>query len=347
MDEMEIQKEKTSKSIQIISALRDELELDIQKQGDSSHELESELIELEKRLSMLETTDKNISLFSPYENKKKEELTIRNRLMQIHESLNEDKQEMEQYSEKKEKYELVLECLYNYFHAIESDLDKEINVKQEEYNGNQILNTQEMERQRIARDLHDSTVQNLTNLVHKTELCLKIFDLDSIRVRLELATMIDEIRSIIDSMRRIINNLRPMSIQDLGLVPTIEKYIGKYMHDNQIQVKFNANIVNERISSVISLSLYRIIQEACNNIAKYAKATTCKITLCTKESNVELTIEDNGIGFDSKNLKSKKSNENNGFGLSIMKERALLLGGTIEIKSKKNKGTLICVSIPY
>lgn len=219
----------------------------------------------------------------------------------------------------------------------------------EEVNGLKLLEIQEIERKRIARELHDSTVQNLTNLVHKTELCTKLVDLDPIRAKLELQTMINTIKTTINDMRNIIYDLRPMSLEDLGLVITVKRYIKQFIDSTKIKIVLNVENERQINSDIIDLTLFRIIQEACNNAMKHARATVIYIDLKYKENSIELIIEDNGCGFEQHICKEEQYVSNNslsGFGLPMMKERVGLLSGKLEIVSAINKGTKISVCVP-
>jgi two-component system, NarL family, sensor histidine kinase DegS len=211
--------------------------------------------------------------------------------------------------------------------------------------GLSILEAQEIERQRIARDLHDSTVQNLTSLVHKTELCNKLIDIDSIRAKLELTTMSHTIKTVINDMRGVIYNLKPMSIEDLGLTVTVERYAKQLMSTNNITVFVHANDETKDILPVINLTLFRIIQEACVNVLKHAKATMISIDICYKEQGVIVIVKDNGVGFDKSEYNGSLEHSSS-FGLSIMKERISLLSGNLDVQSEKGKGTIITVSAP-
>lgn len=219
----------------------------------------------------------------------------------------------------------------------------------DDVNGLKLLETQEIERKRIARELHDSTVQNLTNLVHKTELCTKLVDIDPIRAKLELQTMISTIKTTINDMRNIIYDLRPMSLEDLGLVITVKRYIKQFIDSTKIKVVLNVENEKQISSDIIDLTLFRIIQEACNNAMKHAGATVIYIDLKYRENCIELIIEDNGCGFEQYMRKEDQYVTNNslsGFGLSMMKERVGLLSGKLEIASAINKGTKISVCVP-
>lgn len=212
--------------------------------------------------------------------------------------------------------------------------------------GIKILEQQENERQRIARELHDSTVQVLTNLVHKTELCTKIMDVDLIRAKLELEIINNTIRYTINDMRNIIHDLRPMAFDDFGLDVTLERVISQIKANTDIQIHVDVVGKKKPLSSVVSLTLIRIMQEACNNSIKHSDAENIYITFSYEEDSVTLSIRDDGKGFEVKNAEQRKESQNKGFGVSIMKERALLLSGDLKITSGKNKGTQIMVTVP-
>ncbi|TCK86781.1 two-component system sensor histidine kinase DegS [Natranaerovirga hydrolytica] len=211
--------------------------------------------------------------------------------------------------------------------------------------GIKILQAQENERQRIAREMHDGPAQSLTNLIHIIELCIKLIDRDPVRTRLELQSLKNVIRNTIDDTRRIIYDLRPMSLDDLGLSVTIERYIERIKENNDFEIKFE--VVNDEydVKQIINLTLFRIIQESLNNITKYAKASMVNIVITYNEDSIEVLIEDNGIGFDI-NKSVCNADISKGFGLSMMKERVYLLSGEIDIKSQINKGTKFYIKVP-
>lgn len=213
--------------------------------------------------------------------------------------------------------------------------------------GLNILELQEQDRQRIARDLHDSTVQNLTSLIHKCELSTKFVDIDPVRTRLELLTISNTLKSVINEIREIIFNLKPMSLDDLGLIMTIERFINQLMNHHDIEIKLKYNEERNDILPVINLSIFRIIQEACNNAIKHANAKCIEIDIKYDENHINITIKDDGKGFDTNEIKERITQDYTGCGLSIMKERVYLLSGTLDIQSKINKGTIINISVPY
>lgn len=212
--------------------------------------------------------------------------------------------------------------------------------------GVKLLKTQELERKRIARDLHDTTVQNLTSLIYKTELCGKYVDVDNIRVKLELEIMKKTLRNTIQDMREIIYDLRPMNLDDLGLISSIERYIDQAMRSSGIIIHFEVEEEKFKFNKIVSSTLMRIIQEATNNVIKHSKADTLNISIRIDESNIILTIEDDGVGFDSNKFMNNSSKITSNFGLSVMRERVNLLSGDMSIESEKNDGTKIIITVP-
>ena len=213
--------------------------------------------------------------------------------------------------------------------------------------GLSVLNAQETERSRIACDLHDTVVQNLTSLIHKTELCIRTVDTDPIGVKLDLQIMIQNIRSTVDDIRAIIYNLRPMALEDLGLETAVRRYLNQFEQLNRVSTSFEYHCDTIELStSVVSITLFRIIQESCSNAVKHGKAKSIQVKLVQKKDEIHLTIKDNGCGFDQNALSVKDRKDKTGFGLSIMKERVCLLAGQVMIDSKKGKGTTIQVTVP-
>lgn len=153
--------------------------------------------------------------------------------------------------------------------------------------------------------------------------------------------------SLID-VRRIIYDLRPMSIEDLGLIPTLEKYIEKFSLESDIQVNFQIIGVKRDIQDKnVTLTIFRIVQEALNNIRNHSNSKTAEVVIEFLPLRLVLKVSDRGIGFDSNEIKVDMDDTTGGFGLFSMKERIELLDGTLDIDSRVGKGTTIRVTIPY
>ena len=209
-----------------------------------------------------------------------------------------------------------------------------------------LLETQENERQRIARELHDSTVQNLTSLVHKTELCSKLMDTDIIRCKLELSSMGKILRDIIEDTRNMIYDLRPMSFDDIGFNITVERFIDKIKSISGANVYFKIEGTPYPIKSVVGITLLRVIQEACNNAIKHSGASLIQVKLIYERERFTVQIDDNGKGFIVEKNTNVSREDNSGFGLSMMKERLFLLSGELVIESAPDKGCSVKAYIP-
>lgn len=219
------------------------------------------------------------------------------------------------------------------------------NINQRNILGKKIIQVQEEERQRIAMDIHDGPAQSLTNAVIKTEVCERLMDIDTSGVKAEIQELKVILRDSIKDIRRIIYNLHPMALDDIGLIPTIKRYINNFQNDTDIEVDFIIISQIDIDDKIKKVALFRIVQEALNNIQKHSGATMVKIKMEFTMKNLFLVIEDNGIGFDTEKLKANDRSEC-GFGLFNMKERVELLNGKLEIRSKNNYGTKIIVNIP-
>ena len=209
-----------------------------------------------------------------------------------------------------------------------------------------LLETQENERQRIARELHDSTVQNLTSLIHKTELCLKLMDTDTIRCKLELTSMSKILRDVIEDTRNMIYDLRPMSFDDIGFDITVERFLDKIKLISGTNIAFSIEGRTYPIKSVVGITLLRVIQEACNNAIKHSDATSIQVKLIYNPSRFTVQIDDDGKGFKINLDENVSREDNSGFGLSMMKERIFLLSGELEIESSPGKGCCVKAHIP-
>lgn len=206
----------------------------------------------------------------------------------------------------------------------------------------QVLDVQEKERHRIARDLHDSSLQNLTHLVHKIELSSMYIDEDPIKAKLELATVNKTLKSVIQEIRNTIFDLRPMSIDDLGLKESLERLVDKMRQNSKLEIDSNIEDINYN-NSLVLINIFRIVEECLNNAIKHSNGTKVFFQIRRKNNDCVIIVSDNGKSFNTENVLSK---ENGHFGLGILKERVEILSGTIDIDSKPRQGTNIRIVIP-
>lgn len=285
-----------------------------------------------------ETNDPNYESFTP------REVNVRNR-QKINELEQEQKELVDQINEVRTSISDI-DCQINEINSV-IKVVKENERPELDNNRFELLETQEKERQRIARDLHDSTVQNLTSLIHKSELCIKLIDLDPIRCKLELTSLNKILRDIIDDTRNIIYDLRPMTFDDIGFDVTVERYLDK-LKKSYSNRNFLYKVEGEsyKINQIIGITLFRIIQEACNNSIRHGEASNINVLLSYHKDKLLLTVTDDGKGFDISTIPKSSRSDNSGFGLSMMKERIYLLSGTLDIQSELGKGCVVLVEIP-
>lgn len=216
-----------------------------------------------------------------------------------------------------------------------------MNSKTKSYNN--YLQVQEIERKRIAQELHDTSLQNLAHTIQEIELTKLYMDHDTIRAKLELSNISIDLKNIIDDIRQTIFNLCPMTLDDLGFNNAIERYLDGIK--KQYNFNLNTNIDNISIDySNTALNIYRIIQECISNIINHAKANNISIDIKQTNNYIIIIINDDGIGFNVDMVMN--SEKNNHFGLLIIKERIELLNGTYDIISKEQEGTKINIKIP-
>jgi signal transduction histidine kinase len=204
--------------------------------------------------------------------------------------------------------------------------------------------TQEEERKRIARDLHDELGQSLTALRLALESVRAVIpaDLDEAHRRLDEAR--DLTGAMLADLRRLMLNLRPSMLDDLGLRSALRWYVQAHLEPAGLKVQLDVDLKDAaRLPPPVETALYRIVQEAGTNILRHAQATTVRIGLTRQAERIRMVIEDDGRGFDPARVRPTGPA---GLGLLGMTERALSLGGTLWIESRPGAGTRVHVELP-
>jgi len=210
----------------------------------------------------------------------------------------------------------------------------------------QLINAQEAERKRISQELHDEMGQALTAMsinlsVIKREMPPQLTPMIGERLE-ETALLADQ---TLEQVRELALNLRPSMLDDLGLLPTLRWYVGRYAKRVRLKVKLEAVDIEERLPREMETVLYRMVQEALTNIAKHAQANRVHIRLKRKGFTVSVLIEDNGRGFDTDEVAARERSER-GAGLLGMRERVSNLGGSLSIQSRPGQGTQLSAELP-
>lgn len=206
-----------------------------------------------------------------------------------------------------------------------------------------VMDVQEKERQRIARDLHDTSLQNLTHLVHKVELSSLYIDQDPVKAKLELATIESGLRKVIDDIRNRIYDLRPMTFDDLGLREALCNIFSFLNQDGKFEILTDIDEIQDGFSEeerdFFLIMIYHIIKECVLNAIKHSSGNRIEVSLKEDEKAYLIKIKDNGTGFDIKEAAKKDRH----FGLLVVEERVFLLGGEMRIDTQN--GTTIEIEI--
>jgi two-component system sensor histidine kinase DegS len=196
-----------------------------------------------------------------------------------------------------------------------------------------LVNAQEAERQRLSRQMHDGPAQALSNFILQTEIAMRLLDMDPVQAKAELNNLKAAAMGTFQKVRNFIFELRPMMLDDLGLVPTIRRYADTF------NVTVSGN--ERRLEPYLEVMIFRAMQELLGNAARHSQATLIKIQVDMGESTLKMSVEDNGKGFDA-----DVAGKEGGLGLKIIRERVEMLGGSFEIDSAPGKGSRITVTVP-
>lgn len=205
-----------------------------------------------------------------------------------------------------------------------------------------IIETQEQERQRLVRQLHDGPAQSLTNLILQAEICERLFDHDASRARSELGNLKTAVTGTFQKVRDFMFDLRPMMLDDLGLVPTLKRYVDSFSEKSSLPITLTVTGTERRFAGYKEMALFRIVQDLLSNVRQHAHASRAQVLLDLTEDAVRVTVEDNGSGFDvNEALAAKK-----GIGLSTLRERVEMMGGQVQIDSAPGRGTKVGLILP-
>lgn len=210
--------------------------------------------------------------------------------------------------------------------------------------GMSIIRAQEEERRRVAREIHDGPAQMMANIVMRAEFCLKLLEVNPARLKEELNALRELVRQSLQDVRKIIFDLRPMVLDDLGLVAALKRYVVDFREQYGINAEFSFFGQDRRLPVSIEVTLFRIAQECLNNVRKHAAARSVGVKLEILPERVNLLIRDDGKGFDLEKVKSSSRPE--GYGLINIRERAQLLNGSVQINTAPGKGTSVYVTVP-
>lgn len=207
-----------------------------------------------------------------------------------------------------------------------------------------LITAQETERQRLSREMHDGPAQALSNFIVQAEIATKLFDIDPAKAREELDKLKSSAMNTFQKIRNFVAEIRPMMLDDLGLVPTLKKHVATIKEETAINVSLTINGAEKKLEPYLEVFLFRSVQELVNNAIKRNQNDTSlqiEIVLTLDSNRVILSVKDNGKEFTAEELKSE-----DGLGVNLIEERAGLLGGTFSIQTTNAASVDVTMSIP-
>lgn len=207
-----------------------------------------------------------------------------------------------------------------------------------------IIEAQEQERQRLVRQLHDGPAQSLTNLILQAEICERVFDTDAKRARSELGDLKTAVTGTFQKVRDYMFDLRPMMLDDLGLIPTLRRYVDNFNEKSGVPAVLTITGSERRFTPYKEVMIFRAVQELLANVRVHAHATRVQVLLDVGEDAVQVVVEDNGSGFNVGEVFG--SQPQRGIGLGALRERVAMLGGELKIESAVGRGTKATLQLP-
>ena len=212
----------------------------------------------------------------------------------------------------------------------------------------QIIKAQEDERLRVSREIHDGPAQEMANLVYQASICERLVDTHPDEAKKGLQELRRQIRACLSNVRQIIFDMRPMSLDDLGLVAALRQLVDKLAERQGMEIEFQVKGQEFPLEKHVEVTLFRIVQEALGNIRRHANVQEGRLRLLYAPGELSVLISDEGIGFDIDEVEQERAaREGEGhFGLLGMEERAKLIGAVLSILSEPGKGTKIHIKLP-
>ena len=204
-----------------------------------------------------------------------------------------------------------------------------------------IIQAQEVERQRLSRQMHDGPAQALSNFILQTEIAMRLFDIDQDKAREELYDLRRSATSAFQQVRDFVFELRPMMLDDLGLVPTLKRYVEAFKEQTGKSARFSVTGVERRLESYIEVIVFRAVQELMGFAVRQSQANHITVQMDVADTYIKVAVEDDGTGVDVDTIL-----ESSGMGIKAIKDRVELLGGNMDIDSQPGKGCHIMFQIP-
>lgn len=203
-----------------------------------------------------------------------------------------------------------------------------------------LIQAQEAERLRLSRQMHDGPAQALSNLILETEIAMRLFDVNKEKAYQELGSLRDSASKTFQQVRDFIFELRPMMLDDLGLIPTVKKYTSAVQDHTGQTIRFGVTGPERRMESYMEVMIFRAIQELMRNAINHSQSNHIDVQIDVGDTFVMVKVEDDGIGFEVEDLEDSQ-----GMGLNVIKERVDMTNGDFNIESTIGEGTKVAFTV--
>jgi two-component system sensor histidine kinase DegS len=208
-----------------------------------------------------------------------------------------------------------------------------------------IIEAQENERLHLARRMHDEPAQALTNLILQAEICERLFDTDPARARIELGNLKNAVNATFRKTREFIFDLRPMMLDDLGLIPTLKRYVQGFEEKSGLSTHLTIVGKERRLPPYTEVTAFRIVQQLLKNVSEHADATHVQVNVNLEGEVIGVSVEDDGKGFDVDSALAS-ARQRKTLGITAMQEQVEMLGGQVNFESDIGRGTKVELEIP-
>jgi two-component system sensor histidine kinase DegS len=204
-----------------------------------------------------------------------------------------------------------------------------------------MIQAQEAERQRLSRQMHDGPAQALSNFILQTEIAMRLFDMDQVKAREELENLKANSTAAFQQVRDFIFDLRPMMLDDLGLVPTLKRYVDAYKEKSGADIRVGVTGAERRFESYLEVLIFRAVQDLLGDAVHIRQASQIKAQIDIDQNNVKVEVEDNGRGLDMDALEGEE-----GMILKVIQDRVEMLGGYFDAGSTDGQGAKVVFLVP-
>lgn len=204
-----------------------------------------------------------------------------------------------------------------------------------------IIQAQETERQRLSRQMHDGPAQALSNFILQTEIAMRLFEIDPVRAKEELESLRLSATQAFQKVRDFIFELRPMMLDDLGLAPTVRRYVDAMQSTPGVSIQLTLSGMERRFEPYLEVMVFRAVQELLGNAVRHSQASEVRLQLDLGDTAIKVMVDDNGKGFDPEILKERTN-----MGIKLIRDRVEMLGGDFQLNTRIGEGTRVLFTIP-